>query len=487
MSARLSTPPIHRILESPIGRPLATRPIQRANRNAIPRTFAAARVRAAADAAETDVDAFVDAIGIDRDASPLFRRYAGRALDAQDGRRRAMERVTAHWEDAVWGDDVIDPDDLVALETRRRNLTTAWARPTRSLAPLVALGSVDPVDYDIPDPEPALDRLAADIDDPESVYEPPSALPVVDASAEFPGPDTVEYLVRFTSPTLHDIVHARVYEPAPPRRSRGALPTLVFGSGLGAMNDCLSYWPEEAAFGRRLAAEGYRAILPESPWSGRRERYDSYSGEPYLAGAPESMIELFVAQAQEFAVLTAWARERGAPGVAVGGVSLSGIVTMFLAGFCADWDAIWTPDAAVPVAMATRIDRLVRESALANQLGLTRALREAGWTARRLETLVPLLTPPATTGIDPARIYPVAGLDDEVAPYGDARETLDRWGVPPANRTEWESTHFGVYLRSIRTDAVRQRVRDALGETPPVSPPRRGVRSISTVSAERPD
>jgi hypothetical protein len=39
--------------------------------------------------------------------------------------------------------------------------------------------------------------------------------------------------------------------------------------------------------------------------------------------------------------------------------------------------------------------------------------------------------------------------------YPRMRQTLDEWGVPASNRLEWDCGHFGVTLRSMRTEEFR--------------------------------
>jgi hypothetical protein len=65
-------------------------------------------------------------------------------------------------------------------------------------------------------------------------------------------------------------------------------------------------------------------------------------------------------------------------------------------------------------------------------------LATAGWTAERLRKLRPLLDPPATLGIPPEQVVAVLGERDQYVPYAWAREMLDTWDVPGANRVVWD-------------------------------------------------
>jgi pimeloyl-ACP methyl ester carboxylesterase len=226
--------------------------------------------------------------------------------------------------------------------------------------------------------------------------------------------------------------------------------------------DSIEYWTEEEYVGRELAPEGYRVVLPIPPWHGRREVPGSYTGEPYLARMPVSAIELYATQAVETAVLVDWARSRGAPTVGVGGLSLGGIVTMFVAAHAGTWPERMRPDVAIPVAASADIGDLLFESSLTEILGVTGALRDAGWTPELMANLDSLLSAPEAPGLAPERIFPVGGLVDEMTQYPTTRETLDRWGVPEGNRLEWDCGHFGVTLRAMRTEEFQEFVRTAL-------------------------
>ncbi|WP_440008465.1 alpha/beta hydrolase [Halomicrococcus sp. SG-WS-1] len=454
MPAHLETPRVHRAIESPAGALLTTRPYEWLKRRNLPREFRTARLRAVADrTASVGVDAYLDELGIDRVAG---RKRVRDALERHRGRKRARDALEVRWETVFWDGGDATLDGRVALETDRRTVSGRWARAGDLLEATPDAERVAAVDFDVPDPDDALAAWESRLDDPASAYAAPDRVPAVETSATVPGPDTSEYWVRFPSVSEHvaEPASAKVFEP---RREHG-LPTLVFGSGLGMMYDLLSYWPEEEYVGRELATRGYRVVLPESPWHGRRERPGRYSGEPYLAEPPVSLVRLYAAQLREWAVLTAWAREEGAPVVGVGGISLGGIATLLLAGFCGPWPDEMTPDLAFPAAPSARLDRVLAGSELTGLLGVREALRDAGWTDARLAEFAPLLTPPDDPGVPPERVFPFAGRRDRMAPYGDARDVLSTWGVPPQNRTEWDVGHFGVLVTLLRHSTYQDAV-----------------------------
>ncbi|WP_327053746.1 hypothetical protein [Halomicrococcus gelatinilyticus] len=455
MTPHLETPLVHRAITSPVGAVLSTRPYEWLKRRSLPREFRTFRVRAVADAtADEGVDAFLDELGTERVTK---RDRLRSALGRHAGRKRARDALEARWESVFWdgGDETLA--ERVALESDRREASGRLAQATDVRRAVPDAVDVPPVGVDVPDPGEAMDEWEDRIDAPEEVYAAPDSMPDVETSATVPGPGTREYWVRFPSPSSYvdAPAFAKVVEPDARRDER---PTLVYGGGLGMQNDQLPYWPEEEYAGRELAARGYRAVLPTSPWHGRRERPGRYSGEPYLAAPPVSFVELYAAQLQEWAVLTAWAREQGAPVVGVGGVSLGGIATLLLAGFCGPWPDETTPDLAFPAAMTTRLDRVLVESDLTELLGVRDAVREEGWTPGRLANFAPLLTAPNDPGLPPERVFPFAGRRDRMAPYRDAHDLLRRWDVPPQNRTEWDAGHFGVLVRLVRRSTYQDAV-----------------------------
>jgi hypothetical protein len=461
MTEQLSTPLTHRLIASPVGLLFQSRLFERVKIATVDREFGELRARAAADLAGTDVDAFLDELDVASPVDQSLRTKIEPALTEHQSAKSRSESLATEWDGVFWGDEKRSLDERTRLEKERRAAGAAWLSPQRTFRFLSKTDLIDIVAFDVPDPETTIDEwgtlTAAD------VYGPPDTVPEVERSATMRGPDTREYLVRFPSPSpyVEDTAYARVYEPfdAP---VEDPLPTLIYGAGLAMACDSIEYWTEEEYVGRELAPEGYRVVLPIPPWHGRREVPGSYTGEPYLARMPVSAIELYATQAVETAVLVDWARSRGAPTVGVGGLSLGGIVTVFVAAHAGTWPERMRPDVAIPVAASADIGDLLFESSLTEILGVTGTLRHAGWTPDLMRELDSLLAAPETPGLAPERIFPVGGLVDEMTQYPTTRETLDRWGVPEENRLEWDCGHFGVTLRAMRTEAFQEFVRGAL-------------------------
>ncbi|MFC7096394.1 alpha/beta hydrolase [Halobaculum marinum] len=461
MTEQLSTPLTHQVIASPLGVLFQSRLFERVKIATVDREFGVLRARAAADVAGTDVDRFLEELGVTNPIDDSLTSKIARALEKHDDAKSRYESVTAEWDDVFWGDRQRSIDERTRLEKERRAAGAAWVSPQKTFKFASKNDLVDIVDFDVPDPETTIAEWGSLT--PAEVYAPPEEVPEIAQSATMRGPDTREYLVRFPSPSpyVDDTAYARVYEPsdAPPD---APLPTLVYGTGLAMACDSIEYWTEEEYVGRELAPSGYRVVLPIPPWHGRREIPGWYTGEPYLARMPVSAIELYATQAIETAVVIDWARSRGAPTVGVGGLSLGGIVAMFVAAHAGTWPEHMRPDVAIPVAASADIGELLFESSLTEILGVSGALRDEGWTPALLSELDPLLNAPETPGIPADRIFAVGGLVDEMTQYSTTSDTLDRWGVPESNRLEWDCGHFGVTLRAMRTDEFQEFVKGAL-------------------------
>lgn len=462
MTRNLNHSPTHRIIESPVGALLDNPLYERLKMASLRGEFQLLRVAAAARATlAADDDRFLQELGLPTAISSNLRSRISAARRNYRLLQSRVEQIEQSWAAALWSPaGPPPPDQLLQLERRRRSLSEQWIAPRKLFGFLARNPFIPPLKFEIPEPSSAPGVQLNYLPSPPETYSAPD-MPDVSVSGTLPGPAGPEYFVRFMSPLLEDTVYARVYEP-----DDGAddLPTIIYGSGAGMAYDLVAYWPEEEYMGRAMAARGYRVILPESPWHGRRTPPGAFSGERYFAGAPLSLIQLYAAQAQETAVLSRWARDRGARAVIVGGISLGGIVAQQVAGWCGAWSAEMRPDLVLIIASSGHIDRVVLQSSVATTLGLDEAVRRAGWTPERLAELQPWLDPRPTPGLAPERIYAVLGSRDQAVPFPWANDLLDSWQVPITNRLTWDTGHFGVLLRTIRSDAIPQLIDRALAD-----------------------
>ena len=461
----LETSPLHRLMTSPVGRLLTSRPFEAFKTRSLPREFAIVRARAAADVALGEgPEAYLREV--DAPPAPHLHDRIERALAQYASVREEYDETMERWDSVFWGGYESLPDERVTIERDRREIAQQRAKPADIFGFLAKEHLVPSVKFETPDPDDALSRWHHELAEPARLYgftesRASEEFPRVERSATVRGPGTVEYLLRFTSPSPHlsDDASARVYEPAD---VDGDLPTLVFHSGWGMFDDQLVYWPEEEYLARTLAPMGYRVILPDAPWHGRREPLGNYSGEPYVARAPVGLFTLYAAAALETAVLTDWARTEGAPVVGVGGVSLGGTIALHVGGRCGDWPESMRPDLLFPVGAPGAIDQTLLSGALTHLLDIDDAFDAAGWTGEHLHEFAPLLNPPKTPCLAPERVFTFVGAHDGMAPTRTARALFEEWGIPRPNQTEWDCGHFGVMANLIRRDEFQQTVRREL-------------------------
>lgn len=458
MRKKLTSSNLHKLLTSPLGKLFDTQLFEWVKIRSINKEFKLTQISAVARATHHQgVDAFLEQLRLHNKIEPSVRDKLARALAAFGQEWQQCQTIIEEWETAFWQNNVRKraPNTLVDLEIARRRRTERCLKPRRHFAFLVRDKRVAAIKFKIPAPAKVLARWSGEIHDPDQLYRLPSHLPAVESSQQILGPAGPEYLLRFTSPSpyLTGRAYARVYEPEQPA---GHVPTLIYGSGLGVMNDQVTYWPEEEYIGRKLAAQGCRVILLESPWHGRREQPGFCSGEPYLAGAPESLFRLFATQAQDTAVLVQWARSTGAAIVGVGGVSLSGLVAQQVATHCQLWPAEMRPDMIFLAASSNNVCRVALESRLIQALGADRAGLKAGWDENSLNVIRPLLDPGPTLGLPADQIVAVLGRLDTIIPYKFSKKMLQSWQVPQENIVTWEVGHCGLLTRAIHSSELQE-------------------------------
>lgn len=424
--------------------------------------------RAAAAAAVTldvGVDAFLAAAGVAADIAEVGvtagvpagvpaadRARLQDALAAYADLWRRWQSLEQRWQVAFWDPaaaNAFTDTDRAALDRDRRDAAQQCLVARRLFGFLAKAPYLPPVRFHTPSPAEVAQQHADVLADPAPIFAAPTAFPAIERSRARSGPAGPEYLLRFPSPSRYprDTVYAHVYEPAdasPP------LPIFIYGCGLAERYDQERVWPAEEFIGRRLADRGYRAVLIESPWHGRRTPPGFFSGEPYLAGAPATLFQLYSAQCQEIAVLIHWARSLDAPIVGVGGGSLGAIVAQQVAGRCRAWPPALRPDILFLAATAHHIDEVYRDGGMSIDLGLRDAIQAGGWNADTLRSLRPLLDPPSPPAVDPDRIVAVLGRRDTYMPYALGRQLLHEWRVPPANLLTWDVGHFGVFVNLLR-------------------------------------
>ncbi|MRG95153.1 alpha/beta hydrolase [Polyangium spumosum] len=463
MRARLPTSTVHRLISSPLGALLDTPTYERFKLERLPFELRLLRLGAMASAlGSSDADELITRLGARGEVSSKMRRRLARGLARFARARAAREDVMRRWERVFWGEPWPPPDRkaLVELELERRIRARRCLFPRATLGFFASKVPFEPIAYGVPSPGEVASKWAQELAHPELLYGLPAELPAIERSRSLPGPAGPEYLLRFRSPSrIGDVVHARVFEP---ERKEDIPATFIYAGGLFSACDDVVYWPEEEAMGRGLAARGHRVVLLALPGHGRRAPPGKASGEVILSTGPEGLFRLCAAGAQEMAVLIAWARELGSSVVGVGGASIGALVAQALCGRARSFPRGMRPDAAFLAGAALRLDEVILDAPLAERMGLSRAILEAGWTREALACLRDLFDPPSEPGIAPERIHAVLGLADPFLPAALGRELLRAWHVPEGNITLRPGGQVGLLIHLVRDSDARLTIAGAL-------------------------
>ena len=390
-----------------------------------------------------------DGIDLDRLQSVLFSTEAARA---------AAAAVDKAWEDSFFGASHRTSEELVAIETARRDHHHALNFMRRKFRFLLKY-PVPVVRSNPPSPE----KVAAEFDKilgkRDALFTVPDPMPEIKVSRRVPGAVGTNYWLRFKSPSdqLADTVYARVYEP----EGVDNPPTIIFAHGI-----CVEYdlWHGLVDEVDELCRMGIRVIRPEAPWHGRRRPKGRYSGETIVETAPFGPLYAFSGALKEWSVLIDWARKSSTGHVAVGGSSLGAQMSLLCADVSRNWPKRLQPEAMLLITHSGNQQDALLKGALARVWKAREAMIKIGWTSETAGKYLPILdpnweTPPVML---PENIVSVLGKRDYVTPYDSGLGLLDAWKVPDQNRFLWNRGHFSVPMTMIRDSRPLHRFREIM-------------------------
>lgn len=416
--------------------------------------FPLSRLWAAANVAEGDPDRFAAAVPFAGGSGPEGW-LLDQALHGVRGARQRYIRVQDEWERICFGGTTRAPSRIVEAELERRTAGRIWMASRGLLAPLLTNDEVPPVYWHTPDPDALLTELTPMLANPTAFYAPPNPLPTVEQSHKAPGPEGMEYWLKFRSKG-GDTAWAKVYEPEQPVDN---MPTAILCHGLCVEQEL---WGTTAGVPHALIRQGVRVIAPEAPWHGRSMLPGRYGGEPLIATAPRGGPDLFRAALSEIATLTGWARGQGSHIVAIGGTSLGALTTQVAATQARNWPAALRPDFLLLVTTSGSLRQVAVDSELGETFGLGGALKDAGWTDETLQALSPLTDPEGDPVMPPGRIVMVLGREDSVTAFDEGRALAERWKIPPENLYIRDQGHFSAAVGIIHDDAPVQQLYDMM-------------------------
>lgn len=407
--------------------------------------FPLSRAWAAAAIADGSAERFAAELGV-----PLKRKVPQRALDRIAALQRDYRAADARWQDAFFGPASVG--DLAMVEAHWRKTSHAFMMGRRYFLPLVLSQHVPAVRYEIPAPTRATADHEALLADPRRAFALPSALPKIERSRAIERTHWREYWLRLASPSIGaGTAWAHVIEPLAAAKA----PTLVYGHGLCVETEAMDGIQDDLA---RLARSGIRLIRHHAPGHIRRRPDGFYGGESFLARQPASGLDHFQAAVREMALLVGWAREQGAPRVAVGGISLGALTAQLVAAHATALPQPCRPDVLFLVTTTDRVAALGFASDLARALGLTEALAAAGWDAGKLGRYAPLSDPSLMGPLPPRDVIMVLGRADGVTPFGGGMSLADFWHLPASNVFCYDRGHFSIPVGLYRDRAPLERL-----------------------------
>ena len=423
--------------------------------------FPLSRLWAAANVSSGDVARFCEEADAgwspalpDRLVAPLLGRHLRLQAAAQTAR--------SAWEDALFGDPEPSGQRLRRLDEQRRVAATRHLASRLSFYPLLFPRRPPPARWQIDQPAEVTADLARALAEPNVLYDVPIDPGTVAVSRSTPKGDVREYWLRAATPFPRlrrrrgsEVLYARLVEPA----DGNAEATIIFGGGLCQEVELVNVTGDAAA---RLAATGWRVIEPVSPYHGLRAMPGRYGGEPFFAAGPSSALDLIAGQAVEAALLIAWCRGRFSGKVALVGISMTSFAAQQVASRCHLWPSQARPDGVMLISHSGRLDQATLTGRLALDLGLDRALAQAGWSGQRLADLCRLVDPLDEPALEPSRIVSVLGEADEWVPYRDGLAIAHRWGLPPANMFSYRVGHLGMPFQLGRDGSSIERLRQVL-------------------------
>jgi len=434
--------------------------LDRAAFGSLSRYFPLSRLWAAASVADGDSQRFREEVPLARAAMP-DRWLIEPVLAGVRAAFRRHRRVDQAWRRRFFS-PLASPSarTLVETELERRTAARVWMASRGLLMPLLATLKPSAVRWAIPLVSDLDGLLAPGPVDPGSFYAPPDPVPAIEQSHTVPGPEGLEYWLRFDSPgrATGDTAWAKVYEPGVPAPDA---PTLILCHGLAVETEM---WGTGIGTPYALIRAGVRVVAPEAPWHNRRMVPGRWGGEPMIATAPRGAPDLFQAALGEIAVLVGWARGQGSAVVALGGTSLGALTSQLAAAQARHWPERSQPDLLYLVATGGSVQQVAVDSELAEVFGLGAALAAAGWNDAALATLAPVTDPLAPPVMPPSRIVMVLGRADSVTRFDEGRALAERWAVPADNLFIREQGHFSIPLGLLHDDAPLRRLHGLMDE-----------------------
>lgn len=251
------------------------------------------------------------------------------------------------------------------------------------------------------------------------------------------------YYIKYRSPahSMYDFVYGKVFEPI----SERCYKTVIISNGWSISNDQEQMWSRLDSLCAKLARDGIRAVLLESPWQGRRTPKGFYSGEQFLSNVPTSMIQMISSQVLETASAIDWARSaKGSRKIVFAGFSMSAYTAAKIASNCRQWSLNYWPDDIIFTEITSLLDRTIMGTKFTKKIGLTQALEKMKWSKEYILKLRQLFDVSQTPSLQSSQIHVFISDKDNLGFRDYTLKIANRWLLSQENITRVNSNHINL-------------------------------------------
>lgn len=351
--------------------------------------------------------------------------------------------------------------DLLKIERNRISHSEKTLRPFGIFSYLGWEESIPCLKLEMDSQDEFFLNWSKELGDPDKLYEILVKKVEVEESKPIKLNDCCIYYIKYRSPahSMYDFVYGKVFEPSNPQCYK----TAIISNGWSISNDQEQMWSKLDSLCVRLAQDGIRAVLLESPWQGRRTPKGFYSGEQFLSNVPTSMIQMLSSQTLETASAIDWARSaKGSRKVVFAGFSMSAYSAAKIATKCRLWKLNYWPDDIVFTEITSLLDRTIMGTKFTQKIGLSQALEKMKWSKEYMLKLRQLFDVSQTPSLPPSKIHIFISDKDNLGFKDYTLKIANKWSLPRENITRVNSNHITLTEKIICDKIFEDKLRNIL-------------------------
>lgn len=351
--------------------------------------------------------------------------------------------------------------DLIKIERNRINLSEKTLRPFGIFSYLGWEESIPYLKLEMDSQDEFFLNWSKELGDPDKLYDILVKKVEVAESKPIKLNDCSIYYIKYRSSahSMYDFVFGKVFEPT----NFQCYKTAIISNGWSISNDQEQMWSRLDSLCARLATDGIRAVLLESPWQGRRTPKGFYSGEQFLSNVPTSMIQMLSSQTLETASAIDWARSaKGSRKVVFAGFSMSAYSAAKIASKCRQWSLNYWPDDIVFTEITSLLDRTIMGTKFTQKIGLSQALEKMKWSKEYILKLRQLFDVSQTPSLPPSKIHVFISDKDNLGFKDYTLKIANKWSLPRENITRVNSNHITLTEKIICDKTFEDKLRNIL-------------------------